>query len=244
MSRITSQVVAAIVFGFVSLVSVSSTVAQATYEYDSEPVYHNPTPPYPVEMGFSQDHSSTFAEGVQRGRAALIQAWGNYELSNSQARILWEQGRALRRDNNLKLTEAVQAQHKMWLDYSIEKRKAREARMAEGREILNTRRAAVYGPAFQLSSTELDPMTGAINWPTALESTSYAADRARVEELFRQHVGYGKGEAGTAREIARTVDMLKRKLQSEVGSMSSDEYLASQKFLRGLKYAAEGIVQG
>src|SRR3954449_6042831 len=60
----------------------SISVAQAPQDYSNTPPgpFHQPVAPYPVEFGFSQDHSSTAAEGFLRGTAAVIQARGNFEL--------------------------------------------------------------------------------------------------------------------------------------------------------------------
>src|SRR5262245_24062910 len=104
MSRITNRVAAGISVSSALFLVIGTCVAQSTYEYNDSPVFYQPVSPWPVEMGFWQDHSSTLQEGIRRGQAALIQAWGDYELSTSQAEILREQNRAVRRDNDLKQT--------------------------------------------------------------------------------------------------------------------------------------------
>src|SRR5689334_3730784 len=55
--------------------------------------------------GYSYYGSSTAAEGYLRGRAAVIDSLGNFEVNDAQASILNEQARALNRENNLKQTE-------------------------------------------------------------------------------------------------------------------------------------------
>src|SRR4051812_14622630 len=101
----------------IALAAVSSAFAQPGPEGNSgqSPIFR-PVSPNPVEMGFTQDHSSTVIEGAQRGRAAVIQAYGNYQLDVSQAAVLHQQTRALNRENNLKQTEALHAQEEMWDD--------------------------------------------------------------------------------------------------------------------------------
>src|SRR6476620_5694813 len=110
-------------------------------------------------------HASTAAEGFLRGRAAVIDALGNFEVNDAHAGILLEQGRALNRENNLKQTEALQLQKKMWDDARIRARKEREARGAEGQQLLAERRSTIYRDAYQLSAGELDVKTGEISWP-------------------------------------------------------------------------------
>jgi hypothetical protein len=187
--------------------------------------------------------SSTAAESFLRGRAAVIEGLGNYELHDSQAAILREQARALDRENNLKQTEALLAQKKMWREARIQECKNQEARRGEGRKILAERRTTIYRQAYQLSASELNPKTGAICWPHALQVDKFQENRTRLEELFRQHVGYGTPQVNVAQEIARSAGQLARALRNEVASLRPEDYLAAQKFLLGLKYGATSLVE-
>jgi hypothetical protein len=108
--------------------------------------------------------------------------------------------------------------------------------------LLAERRSTTYRDAYQLAAGELDVKTGQITWPDALRDGRFEASRARLEELFRQHVGYGIPRANVAREIGRSVDQWSHVLRSEVSSMSREDYLAAQKFLLGLKYGAASMV--
>jgi len=223
-----------------------ASLAQSPEDYQTE--IPGPTqqivPPAPVEFGFTQDHSSTALEGALRGKAAVIQARGNFELSASQARILNEQARWLNRENDLKQTRALLYQKQLWSDACRAERRVHDTRVTEGKLVLANRRATVYREAYRLSSSELNLTTGEINWPAALQYEELSAERAKIEELFREHTSYGDPQAKNAEEIATAVDQLSRRLRSEIASIPSNEYLAAQKFLRGLKCEAEGIVSG
>src|SRR6185436_12828406 len=83
--------------------------------------------------GYGSYHASTVAEGYLRGRAAVIDALGNYAVNSSQAAILSEQARSLNRENNLEQTAAFHAQQKMISDARLQVRKDFEVRAAEGR---------------------------------------------------------------------------------------------------------------
>jgi hypothetical protein len=241
----TNRIALGVVIALASLLVAGMSVAQSTYGYDSVStgtMYH-PVHSYPAGWGFGYYHASTAAEGFLRGRAAVIDALGNFEVNDAQAGILREQGRALDRENNLKQTEALQLQKKMWEDARIQTRKDAEVRLAEGLQLLSQRRATVYRQAYQLSANELNMKTGAICWPAALQDAKFQQNRDRIEELFRQYIGYGSPEAGTAAEIARSVDQWARALRNDVGSMPREDYLAAQKFLLGLKYGAAPLVE-
>jgi hypothetical protein len=212
------------------------------YQYTSPTAFHQPTVPLPVELGFTQHHSSTAAEGFLRGKAAVIQAKGNFLLAESQAAILFEQGRALNRENDLKQTEALLAQQAMWREARIAEREEREAQRELGRAKLDARRQTVHKVAYQLSPQDLNVLTGEIRWPAALMAEKFAEQRGRMEQLFRQHVSYGDPQPGVAVEISRLSNVMARSLRSEIRTLEKDEYLTAQKFLIGLKIEASGKV--
>jgi hypothetical protein len=236
-------VVAAILATFVL---AGAGIAQEPSDYQTvvPGPYHPIVPPYPVEFGFSQDHSSTALEGALRGKAAVIQAWGNFELSDSQARILDQQTRWLSRENDLAQTEALLIQKKLWSDARIEERKEREARVAEGKISQAQRRSTLHREAYRLSPSELDLATGQIIWPVLLQAEEFRFERQQVEDLFREHVSYGTPLREKSREISRLVDKLVRSLRSEIAAVPRGDYMTAQKFLRGLKVEAEALVTG
>jgi hypothetical protein len=211
------------------------------YEFTASTSFQPPTPPLPAEFGFAQDHSSTAAEGFLRGKAAVIQALGNFQLAQSQAAILFEQGRALDRENDLKQTQALLAQHAMWREGRYEERAEFNARRAAGRAKIEARHQTVHRAAYQLSPADVDSVTGEIRWPAALMSEKFRAERGRMEELFRQHVGYGDSQSGVSAEIARLSAVMAKSLRSEIRSVPKDEYVAAQKFLLGLKFEVSQV---
>lgn len=211
--------------------------------YETTPVKTHHFHRHGFGVGYGHYHASTAAEGFLRGKAAVIEAVGNFEVLDAQARILNEQARALDRENDINQTKALLAQKKLWSDARIQERKDREARSADGRQLLAQRRATNYRDAYQLSANELNLSTGSITWSGVLLESRFEQNRARLEELFRQHVGYGLPRADVARQIDRTIDQWSRSLRSEVSTMSREDFLAAQKFLMGLKYGAKSVVE-
>jgi hypothetical protein len=228
-----------------AVLGAGSAIAQTPESYGSNPPgpFHQPVPPLPVELGFTQDHASTAAEGYLRGKAAVIQALGNYQLSESQAEILREQARWLNRENDLQQTAALLAQKKMWDDARIKARKDRNAQLAEGRQIANEREATVYRQAYQLSCTDIDFITGEINWPVGLKSPRFAGLRDNLQKLVQQHLAYGDAQPEAAIEIARSAGQWSQSLRREISTLPRDEYTAAQKFLTALKYTAAAKAQ-
>ena len=69
-------------------------------------------------------------------------------------------------------------------------------------------------------------------------------ERQQLEELFRRHIGYETPSADMTHEITRATEKWARKLRGEITTMPRGDYLASQKFLLGIKYSAGAMVQG
>ena len=120
----TNRFLAGFFASFATLLAAGIAVGQSSYGSESAPVHS-----YPFSYGygsFGSYHASTAAEGFLRGRAAVIDAIGNFRVNDAQAGILREQGRALDRENDLKQTEALHLQKKMWEDARIQARRDRE----------------------------------------------------------------------------------------------------------------------
>jgi hypothetical protein len=189
-------------------------------------------------MGFSQDHSSTAAEGYLRGKAALIQARGNFQLSESQAQILRQQARWLDRENDLKQTAALHAQKQMWADARAKERADRNAAAKAGSQLADERAATVYRRAYQLSADDINATTGTLNWPAGLQSEKFASQRVELERLFVEYVISGGNQEEVTTELARRVNSFAKTLRSDSNNLPREEYNASQKFLLGLKYTS------
>lgn len=204
------------------------------YRFTSPIKFHRPVVPYPTGCGYVHSHSSTAAEGYLRGKAAVIDALGNFRLADSQSAILFEQARALDRENDLRQTQALHAQQAMWREARDAERDYNEKRSAEGRAKLASRKAIVHRAAYRLSPAEFDETTGQLNWPKALTASKFGADRERLQECCRRYVGYGERDAATAAEIARLTKQLRHALRSEIGVVEPADYMAAQKFLIAL----------
>jgi hypothetical protein len=162
----------------------------------------------------------------------LIQSWGNFLLSRTQAQVIWEQARALDRENDMK-----------WRAIREQIKQEEVVKRVEGAKKLAQRRSTVYRSLYQLAAGELDRRTGQIHWPAVLLDSRYQQDRERVDELFRSHVGYGEPQPITAEAIASSINSLVRALKKDLRNVPRDEYLAGQRFLLGLKYEASSLVE-
>src|SRR5690348_13771257 len=120
-------------FGYFSFSLASILVAGVAFGQSSSSYGHESMgQSYGYGYGGYGYHASTAAESFLRGQAAVIDSLGNFEVNDAQAGILREQGRALNRENDLKQTEALLQQKKMWDDARVQARRDREIRLNEG----------------------------------------------------------------------------------------------------------------
>lgn len=214
----------------VAAISASVTNAQTSG-------FYQPTAPYPVEMGYYQHHSSTAYEGGMRGRAAVIQALGNYRLLDSQAKILDEQAESLSYDNDLKKTETLYQKKYLWQQHRDSERARRLARDAAGKQMLAEREANYYREVYRLTSQEFDRSTGRLSWPEAISSEELAQTRRQLSFLFRQRARYaGADNDPFAERILQLSEELKQGLKDQIADMDPSSYSEAQNFVRGLMY--------
>lgn len=184
-------------------------------------------------------HSSTAAEGWLRGRAALIGAIANYRLQDAEARILWEQARALAYDNYVRKTEAFY-QRKYEIDRAREmKWEKQRSDRAKGLALKAERQRTELYAVYRLGGGEFQPATGLIAWPCQLKTAELEPLVEEMSLLFEQLAIEGAQRDRLYRQpIVELCNEARRGLYDLRHEMSRDDYIACQKFLLGVKYEA------
>jgi hypothetical protein len=174
-------------------------------------------------------HSSTLEEGVQRGYADVVRSYGMANLLNSQAAGQFEDARKTYIENQLKATQT----------YFEMRRYNTEARRAERGTPLSTEqyvRIAREQAPEQLTATQLDPLTGMVNWPVALRQPAYEEFRHRIDRLFQDRAsGYSVYGA-----VQKACEELAARLKADVDKIPANDYVTAKKFLDSLAWAARG----
>jgi hypothetical protein len=201
------------VVGCLTLLSLGP-VAVATAQYD-----------YPV----ASYHSSTYEEGVQRGFADVVRSAGAANLMNSEAAKNYEDARRKYMDNRVYGTE------KYFQMRQINKT-AREAERGRQPTMEDLLRYASERAPSRLSPSELDPLTGQINWPGLLRDPVYAANRKTLEDLYagRSVVGYLSPDQAT--EVGVAIDSMRAVMKQNVKTYPPQMYTMAKKFLESLAY--------
>jgi hypothetical protein len=176
------------------------------------------------------NYSSTLEEGIQRGYADVVRAYGMANLLNSQAMGQVEQARKQYIENQVKATQA----------YFELRRYMAEARHAERPMPLSleqyVRLARDSAPA-PLTATQLDPLTGVINWPKPLMLPEFTGFRQRIDQLFQQRASGYIVFLPAQKAIQEFIDVL----NSQANVFDAKDFVASRRFLDSLLIAAKGV---
>ena len=165
-------------------------------------------------------HSSTLAEGVQRGHADVVRSAGMANLMNSEAAGNYEDARSKYLDNRLKGTQTYFEMRRI----NKESRQAEKGPRPTSEQLF---RLAKDATPKSLAATELDPVTGKINWPMILQDEAFAEYRKNLDELYalRANSG-GKLSPDQFSEIQKNIS----DLQIELGRKAKSKEIPPQTF--------------
>ena len=175
-------------------------------------------------------NGGTAAGSYLNGMANVVRSAGYYNVMNSVAAQNWEQAYSYDLDNRLKATNTY-----------FEMRRANAAAKAESRPPAASaedlaRYAAEMAPK-RLTSTELDPVTGEIAWPTLLKDDRYSKLRDEVDRLYSQRQA-SSGSTSNYRAIVAAIDALRKTLIKNIDDYNPGNYVESRNFLDSLQYEA------
>jgi hypothetical protein len=165
-----------------------------------------------------------------QGLSQVISAQGEANLSNSAAAINWTEA-----DSN-EMRNRVQGVQTFWAMRDIGRaERAKERGPAPTPEEL-ARRARAGAPS-QLTTAQIDPVTGELHWPSALQMDMFADQRAPVEQCAAKWVKYGTLDYNDQTTVRTNIDALFDGIKSQISSIPPQDYVACRKFLQSLLYA-------
>lgn len=176
--------------------------------------------------GFTQDPISAYANAEYSGISNMIRAQGQHEKDNSEAMINQERARTVYLDNRQRAfysqlrRRAIAARHQL-------------AQEEHDKRVERNQRVEAFLAAHQptpLEHRHLDPWTGDINWPTALQADDFADQRQTLESLFARHV-QSRYASDASEEIATSVREMKDLLRSKILDLPPNQYSDARKFL-------------
>ena len=137
-----------------------------------------------VFWGGGYDHASTVAEGASRGMADVIRSAGAANMMNSQAAINYEAARKANIENRMQWTNTYFDMKKVNQEY----RKAQRSPPPTQEQLIRMSKQQMPN---RLAPNQLDPVTGELEWPTALQSEPFSDYRTQLEKLFSERAKNG-----------------------------------------------------
>ncbi len=199
-------------------------------------VPYQPAVPSPTTINASggwpgYSGASTAAGSAMNGMASVISAKGDYNLSTSAAAI------------NMTQAQKQEIQNRQqWTNTYFEMRSTNRAARAAERSPRPTmeqlvQRAHEEAPK-PLRPNQMDAVNGRLNWPSALQQTSFDAQRQKVDELFATRARYGGLSYADQLAVRQTVESMFGELKTQIRDIPPQDYVACRNFLESVTFAA------
>ena len=190
--------------------------------------------PYYGGFGFGFNNwgaGSTVAGSYLAGLGEAIRAEGEYNLNTSAAAINLAEAQRREIENR-----------KLWTNTYFEMRRINEAYRHPPRPQVPAEtwaRLARDAAPDRVPNHMLDPVNGAIIWPSALQGTEFTPERDVLEQMFSQRaMSHGAiGVEGHA-TIRKAVDAALAKLRAQIRQIDTRNYLEARNFLNSLRFEA------
>lgn len=177
-------------------------------------------------------YASTAGQAASYGMSEMMRAQGYENLQNSEASKNWEDAK----------TKQIQ-NRQLWTDTYFDMRKTnREARAAEAGPLITHDQAirmAAMGAPPRLISTQLDPVTGHIQYPMVLQDDLFKPYREELDKMFAKRASSGGSVSfGDLQDIQTTVAKFTDALKEHVDKYPAGAYGQARTFLDSLKHEA------
>lgn len=179
---------------------------------------------YPGSYG-----SSTAAGSAMNGMANAISAKGNYNLSTSAAAVNMTQAQSNEMQNHMQY-ENTYFQMK---DANQAYQQAHAQPRPTEQELARLAREEAPQP---VSPSDVNTVTGKINWPNVLQDDSFSADRSALEQLSAKKAADGSLSIPDEMAARKTIESMFAELKSQITEVPPQDYLASRNFLRSMIY--------
>ena len=173
----------------------------------------------------------TVAGDAMQGMSSVISARGDAALSASAAAVNLTQA-----DKQM-----IQNQYAATDTYFQMRQTNRAARAAERGPALSMEQLAKIahdGVPKPLNSSQLNPVSGELNWPGPLQHDAFASQRAELDQLMQQQARYGNLTYSDQTKVRTSVNAMFKALKSHIKDIPAPDYSTARSFLNSVLYAA------
>ena len=176
-------------------------------------------------------HASTAGESYQRGFADVVRSAGAANLMNSAAMKNVEDARAKYINNRLNATKTYFEMKRYNKDYRDANKKPRPT----SEQLFRLAKSKTPGT---LSPADLDPVTGAVNWPEVLQTEAYDEAREKLDALFADRAKAGNADYELCQKISENVQQMQDDLKGQINDIAPQVFSSANAFLKKLEYSA------
>lgn len=177
--------------------------------------------------------AGTPAGAAMHGAADMVRAQGVYNDMTASGMVKVEQARQKYIANQRQWTDLYMMRQRV-VDGQHEQ--ARQEARARNERYRDEQIFHVPLPA-RLTSRELNPSTGRVEWPQALKRDSFALERRGIEELLASRTD-PDGVSERSELLADRIGLMREDLRGHIRQLMTPEYMEARKFLDRLSLEA------
>lgn len=178
-------------------------------------------------------YASTAGQGFAMGMADCVRATGMATLMGSMAASNVADAQSKFIDNQVKATQGFIERQRMGQSYQASLRKPPPT--AE-----QLYRLAQEGLPKSLSASQLDPVTGDINWPVVLRDEQFDSYRESAQKFFHEAVANPHSFSyASYHQLQQAGSDCLAMLKSRIKEFRPNDYIEAKKFVDSLTYAAQ-----
>ena len=224
-------------FSVLAFAMIDSTAALQSSNQSSsyQPAVPAPSVVAPYGGGYGRwsgnSGGSTPAGSAMNGMASVISAAGDNKLATSAAAVNMTQAQRNHIQNRQEWTNTYFAMQDT-------NRAAREAKRKPPPTMEQVAKMAAQGVPQPLSPSQVDPVSGKINWPSTLMQPEFDSQRKALDQVFAARTANGGLGFSDQAKAQQAVDAMFDELKVLVRVVPPPEYVASRNFLQSLSYTA------
>jgi hypothetical protein len=217
---------------FTTLVIFAATLlAQATSNSNNQP--YQPVVPNSSSFssygGYYGGGGGTVEGSWMQGMASVISAQGNYNLATSAAAVNLTQAQKQDIQNRIAGTNAYFSLQETNRAATAAKR---SPRLSEEQLV----RIAAQAAPKPLDNSEVDPVSGQVNWPSVLQDNIFKKDRDEVEQLLARQTSLGRLGIAEHEQIGDAIERIAATLKAQINKIPTQDYIKAKNFLKSLMY--------
>jgi hypothetical protein len=218
------------------LVALPTVLLAQNYPSQQQPqAPYQPAVPPPSNVNqfggfYGGSGGGTVAGSAMNGMANVISSKGNYNLSTSAAAINMTQAQRNAIQNQQLYTDT-------YFQMRATNRAAQKAEAGPPPTMEEIARIAREGAPRPVSTQQVNPTTGKINWPAALQQDVFAPQRETLDQIVAKQVKYGGLDFSDQMQARKTIETMFGELKSMITTMPPQDYTQSRSFLNSMIYA-------